>query len=150
MDTAEYKTGHLLVQLGNAVTWFRNQKMHAVGLTSSQSGAIGHIQKYGKEGMMAGDLMIQMNLSKPTVSGIVKLLEKKGLIIRRADKSDERRRIIVLTEKGRKLEGSLEHVAIQTEETLLRGMTEKERAEFNRLLKIALNNMNSYRLTKFF
>lgn len=53
--------------------------------------------------------------------------------------------LIVPSEEGLRLEESLKEVAAQTEDVLLQGMTETEQAELNRLLQIALNNINTYR-----
>ena len=52
---------------------------------------------------------------------------------------------MTLTERGIALEESLQGIAVKTEGILLQGMNEAERAEFDRLLNIALENMNSAR-----
>lgn len=67
------------------------------------------------------------------------------MIERNVDESDFRRRVIVLTEKGVSLETDLRKIDLQTEEILLYGMTEKEKAQFGYLLQMALDNMNTYR-----
>lgn len=145
MDTPKYRTGRLLVQLGNSVSWFRNQKMKKVGLTSSQSEVIRHILKHRNESLTAGDIMTQFSLSQSTVAGILKRLEKKGLLVRQADETDARKSIITLTSSGLAMESNLKLIAAQTEDLLLHGMTEEEQAEFNHLLQIALSNMNVFR-----
>ncbi len=145
MDEIKHKTGKMLIQLGNAVTWFRNQKMRPMELTSSQSGVIQYIQNHSDEKTTAGNIITRLYLSKPTISKIMKLLEKKSMIERNVDESDFRRRVIVLTEKGVSLETDLRKIDLQTEEILLYGMTEKEKAQFGYLLQMALDNMNTYR-----
>lgn len=145
MCIPKYRTGRLLVQLGNAVSWFRNQKMQGIGLTSSQSEVIRYVLKHPDERLTAGDLMAQLGLSQSTMAGILKRLEKKSLLMRQSDESDARISRILLTEKGLALEGDLLKVAAQTEEILLQGMTDAEQAEFNRLLQMALENMHSFR-----
>lgn len=147
MNTRKYKTGQLLVQLGNAVTWFRNQKMQELEITSSQSGVIQYIQKHPDRKITAGELMVQLNLSKPTVSGILKLLEKKSFLIRHTDKVDARKSIIKPTKKCLQLEEELREIVLQTEDTLLQGMNEDEQEQLNRLLEVALNNMNAFRMS---
>lgn len=146
MRAKKYKTGQCIIQLANAVTWFRNQKVQAMGLTSSQAWVIRYIQKHHNERITAGNLMEQLNLSKPTVSGIIKLLEKKSLLIRYTDEEDARKNIIVLTKKGEDLEERLEEVVMQTEDILLQGMTKEEQEQLNRLLQNALKNMNTCRV----
>lgn len=145
METTEYRTGHLLVQLGNSVTWLRNRKMKPAGLTSGQSGILGYIRKHEKEQVTAGMLMKELNLSKPTVSEMVRLLEEKSLLSRYADVSDGRKSILRLTDQYEKLEPVLKDAAEQTEEVLLRGMTEEEKETFHRLLHFTMENMKAAR-----
>ena len=40
IDKRQYRTASMIVKLGNAVTYFRNQKMDMYGLTSVQGDAI--------------------------------------------------------------------------------------------------------------
>lgn len=143
MKKSEHKTGYLLIQLGNAVTWIRNQKLQDKGLTSSQAGIIGYILKHGNQGITPGDVAEGLNLSKATVSEMLKTLEKKALIERYGDIADGRRRKIFLTEQGSSWKEYLSNVATESEEVLLQGMTAEEQTEFNRLLCIALSNVST-------
>ena len=145
MDTPLYRTGRFLVQLGNAVSGFRNQKMQRIDLTSSQSEVIRYMLRHQDAYLTAGELMAQLGLSQSTVAGILKRLEKKSLLVRQPDASDARRSRIVLTEEGLALEHQLKEIAGETEEILLRGMTAEEQAQLNHLLQMALDNMNACR-----
>ena len=62
---------------------------------------------------------------------------------RRTDENDARKIIITPTEEGLALEEYLKQNAADTEEVLLCGMTDSEKEEFYRLLKIALDNANA-------
>lgn len=145
MHIPKYRTGRLLVQLGNGVSWFRNQNMQKMGLTSSQSEVIRYILRHRDHSISPGELMEQLGLSQSTVAGILKRLEKKSLLIRQTDTTDARKSRIVLTEKGLAMEEELLQVAARTEDILLQGMTEAEQAELNRLLQLALDNMHTFR-----
>lgn len=134
-----------MVQLGNAVTWVRNQKMQVMGLTSSQSEVICYVLKHRDESITASDLMAQMNLSKPTVSGIIKQLEKKALINRKPHHKDGRKIIITPTERCFELEEYLCNISMQTDDTILQDMSEEEKTQFNRLLQTALKNLQTFR-----
>lgn len=87
--------------------------------------------------------MKQLSLSPSTMAGLLKRLENKSLIIRKTDEKDARKIIIMPTKEGVDLEDYLKETAAQTEEILLRGMTQAEQDEFYRLLKIALQNANA-------
>ena len=143
--TAKYKTGQLLVNLGNKVTWFRNQKLQIQNLTSEQAGIISFLQQQGNLGITEGKLATEMNHSKATVSETLKKMEKKSLIKRCEDPDDGRKKYIFLTEQGQiKIEYLLK-VSTATEKIILQGMSEYEQKELNRLLEIAVKNMNYFR-----
>lgn len=77
------------------------------------------------------------------MAGILKRLENKSLITRKADEKDGRKVIITSTKEGLSLEDYLKETATQTEEILLQRMTNAEQDGFYRLLKIALQNANA-------
>ncbi|MGO5097562.1 MarR family winged helix-turn-helix transcriptional regulator [Agathobaculum sp. LCP25S3_E8] len=143
MASNQFKTASMVVRLGNVVAWLRNQRMQQRDITSSQSDVIRYILKHREQPVSAGDLMKQLSLSPSTMAGLLKRLENKSLIIRKTDQNDARKIIIMPTEEGLALEDYLKETAAQTEEILLRGMTQAEQDEFYRLLKIALQNANA-------
>ena len=146
VEAAQFKTASLIVRLGNVVAWLRNQRMQKRDITSTQSDVIRYILKHRQEPVSAGDLMKEFSLSPSTMAGILKRLEHKALIARRTDEQDARKILITPTEEGLALEDYLKETAVQTEEILLRGMSEAEQAEFYRLLQIALRNANAVKM----
>lgn len=145
MDPKLFKTSGVMIRLSNALIWFRNQELQTYDLTSSQFEVVRYLLKHREANTTAGDLMRQLELSQSTVAGILKRLCAKGLIERRSDENDARRDFVTLTEKGIALEDSLQGIACKTEHILLQGMSEAERSELERLLNIALENINSAR-----
>lgn len=146
IQKSQFQTASRVVQLGNAVTWLKNQSSQFMGLTSTQSEAIRFILKnYTNKDLTAADLMDQLHLSQSTVAGIIKRLEDKSLIRRTTAPDDSRKCIITPTKKGLQLEEDLKRTAVETEHILVQGMTDSEQAEFNRLLQKALDNVNTVR-----
>ena len=145
MESSECRISGQMIQLSNALIWFRNQELQRHGLTSSQFEVIRYLLTHREAPATAGVLMQQLAISQSTVAGILKRLEAKGLICRQTDDRDARRDFVTLTEEGIALEESLKEIARKTERILLRGMSEPEQEAFNRLLHIALRNINSVR-----
>lgn len=143
IKSIQFKTASLIVKLGNAVTYYRNQKTENIGLTSIQSDAI--IAALRNPQITAKELREHLQLSQSTVAGIISRLEGKGLVTKTVDRDDARKTILSLTEQGLNLEKSLKEIALETQQCLVAGMTEQEQAEFSRLLEIALNNMKRTR-----
>lgn len=146
IDRSQFQTTTRTRQLGNAITWLRNQSTQLMGLTAAQSEAIRHILKHHqKKSITAADLMETLQLSQSTVAGIIHRLEDKGLISRSPAPDDGRKSVIHPTQQGLELEERLKQSAVETETILLQGMTQEEREEFNRLLQKALDNVNALR-----
>ena len=145
MDAELYRTSGQMIKLSNALIWFRNRELDALGLTSSQFEVVRYLLLHIGEEVTAGVLMRELGLSQSTVAGILKRLCDKCIIDRRQDESDTRRSFVRLTPKGLALEEELQGIALRSEDVLLRGMTEAEAADFYRLLSLAHSNMNSVR-----
>ncbi len=145
-EDSQLRTATKLVQLGNAVTYFRNLREKEIGLTSVQSDAMRAILK--NPGITAVMLKDEMKLSQSTMAGILFRLERKGIIMKSADKSDRRKAILSATKHGEELAEALEATALETQRELTAGMSDEEKAEFDRLLQIALDNMHAIRVGK--
>ena len=139
----QFKTASLIVKLGNAVTYYRNLKMEDIDLTSVQSDALIAILR--NPGITATQLKEHLRLSQSTVAGIIARLESKNLIEKSVDQDDGRKAILTPTEQGLALEDPLKQTALETQRFLVEGMNEDEQREFDRLLQIALENMNRVR-----
>lgn len=81
-----------------------------------------------------GDLLATMMITSGTMTNRVDQLEKAGLVRRTSNPEDRRSVLISLTDTGFSLvdEAVTDHVATQTR--LVSGISEKERADLNRLL----------------
>ena len=138
----DYEAARCVVSLANAVNNYRNKVAESFGLTAVQSDAMRCILKYRHDKKLtANDLMEYLQLSQSTVAGIIKRLCEKGLIKKVQDTSDSRRMFLELTESGTALEKNLQTLAGETEQTLLKGMTETEREKFIFLLSMAHKNI---------
>ena len=80
-----------------------------------------------------------MDVSNPTVTGILNRLEHKGLIERVECPSDARVRNIVVTEKALEIDKQLQIKFREAEEELIASLSEKEADELQRLLKKILH-----------
>jgi len=67
IQNTQFRAASLIVQLGNAVTYYRNLKMEHIGLTSVQSDAL--IAALRNPGITAARLKEQLQLSQSTAGG---------------------------------------------------------------------------------
>jgi DNA-binding MarR family transcriptional regulator len=88
-----------------------SKRMEAeLGVTGPQRLVIRVVARF--PGMLAGQLAEVLHLHPSTLTGILKRLERRGLLSRRGDPRDRRRVLLGLTKKGRQLdiqsEGTIE------------------------------------------
>lgn len=78
------------------------------GLTRSQCIALYYIDLDGSTNQK--DLAKKMNIRESTMTGLLERMERDGLIVRKPDKEDMRRKTISLTNKGEDKFSEISHV----------------------------------------
>jgi DNA-binding MarR family transcriptional regulator len=81
----------------------------------------------------AQQISIVTGRPKTSIASAVKLLQKKGLIIRRTDIADSRRRVLHLTEAGQRMYASIIKSFIEREKAMMAALDPAERRELTRL-----------------
>ena len=131
-----------IFRLNNALIKQKNRRMAEYGLTSIQADVLVFVlMNYQKREVNQLDVQAVFKLTNPTVSGIVDRLEEKGFIKRVRSEKDARFRSLVALPKGIALEDTLRNSAAEAENYLVQNMSEAEQAEFERLLKVALDTV---------
>jgi homoprotocatechuate degradation regulator HpaR len=75
------------------------------GLTEQQWRVIRVLAE--QDGIDASEVAARSFLLAPSLTRILQFLEKKGLVTRRSDSNDQRRSVLELTDRGRKVFGSV-------------------------------------------
>ncbi len=84
------------------------------------------IEKRAPEDVFQKDIEKKFDMAKSTVTGTLKLMEKKKLITREAVNYDDRLKKICLTEKGKYVNRTMMAGVIQAEEQIKKGISEEE------------------------
>src|SRR3954463_13114139 len=98
---------------------------------------------WSNNGITQMQLTERLNCEPPTVTNMVKTLEKKGFIYRKKDSADGRVSRVYLTEKGIKIREPIERIWNKQQEKLLKGLSADERKLLNQLLQQMENNLLS-------
>lgn len=83
-----------------------------------------------------------LDVSHPTVVGIVARLEKNGYLICYADKTDRRNKIVAMTERSARVIHEVQRKVAAQEEKLLQGLSAEEIEQLRRLLNTILKNVD--------
>ena len=95
--------GFQLRMLQNEVVRFIDQRARAEGLdevTQSNGWILKTLYENQNRDIFQKDIETECGMARSTVTGVVKLMERKGLIRRESVSSDARLKKLVLTEKG--------------------------------------------------
>jgi MarR family transcriptional regulator, organic hydroperoxide resistance regulator len=88
------------------------------------------------DGMSQRELAHALRLSPPTVTAMLKRLERAGTVERRPDAADGRVTRVHLTELGREREHAARKVLVGALGAVLESLSEQDRAELARLLDL--------------
>ena len=75
---------------------------------------------------------------RTTITGVVDRLVQKGLLVRRPSSRDRRARELQITEAGKRTLRGITPAVEAAQQSMLRGLTEKEGADLMRLLRKAI------------
>lgn len=103
------------------------------------------ILRHNSENMAASqkELADKLGLSTPTVAVSIKKLEKAGVVHKVADKTDLRRNLITLTEKGRQVADEAQSVFEVTEKSMFNNLSQEECKQLKKLFLRIVDNLEA-------
>ncbi len=111
------------------------------GLTLSQMMVIESF-RHSKDGYQTvQNIQNALHVAQPTVSGLVKRMEKKGLL-KRVDSKDKREKVLTLTEEGKDAINNARNGMLSIESILLASLNEEEIEQFRKLLDKIWNSLD--------
>lgn len=93
------------------------------------------------EDVFQRDVEEHLSVRRSTVSRILQLMEKRGLIVRESVPQDGRLKKISLTEKARRVHKSVEQARAEVEVRVTQGISAADMAVFFRVLEQMQNNL---------
>lgn len=137
--------GRLIKFIDNRIVKVINKNLIRFNLTATQEKAlwiIYHGQRQGKD-VFQKDIEKELDLSNPTVTGIVKRLEEKEMIKRIPSSEDARYKCLTLTENGMDIIHECMDFGVNyIEKKLTKNMTEEELNTLRTLLNRIIDNMD--------
>lgn len=126
--------GMLIKQISYQMRTHADTDLRKCDLTWSQAHLLRHLTRAGGE-MSQKQIEKEMEISHPTVVGLVQRLETKGFVESFTDEKDRRIKMVRLTEQAREHQHFMEERFREKEKLMTRGMSEEEVKELIRLLR---------------
>ena len=137
----DMRLGHIFRLISNAAKKDMDNLMKDQGLTMSQCMILEHLSNSPRDDLSQKAIERHFNLSHPTISGILKRLERNGFIKSEVSAADRRSKDISITDKARNIDDIAKKRMAEMEETILRGMSGGEAATLHALLMRVLYNI---------
>ncbi|WP_051564408.1 MarR family winged helix-turn-helix transcriptional regulator [Desulfovermiculus halophilus] len=123
---------------------YRSLHQSGIGVTPEQWSVLCCL--WEKEGLYLTEVTDKTGRDKYTISRIVNLLAKKGLVESRPDPTDKRRTNLYLTSKGRELQEPLTRLVEDFTAKVFQDFSEQDMEYAKRLTQGIVNNIEKLRL----
>lgn len=124
----------LIREIGMTIRGRANIRLAELGLNSQQGQMMGYIFEHQDKGVIQKDLADHFNRKGATITSMLQGLEKKGYIKRVIPEDNERQKKIYLLEKGSDLVEEFNDIFMEVEQSITRGLSERESETFLKLL----------------
>jgi len=91
------------------------------------------------------DVTTHLKVKPSTANGILDRMEEKELLRRTVSKTDARKRLITLTEKGKEQQETFRKIFVETEMLMVAGLEEEEVEQLHTLLHRIMTNLEEDR-----
>ena len=131
--------GRLLKRISCNIKTRADAQLNQYGLTLSQVHVLRCIEASGGETTQKA-LEQKLEVSHPTIVGLIARLEKNGYVVCRAGTAKERSKRVAVTEKGREQKKQIERHRQRTDQLLLKGLSQEETGTLRHLLEVLVQN----------
>ena len=135
LDSMSYR----LVRVAKAHRGLVAEGLAELGLHTGQELVL--MQLWREDGLRHSDLAQRIGVAPPTVTKVLRGMDRTGLVTREADSQDARASRVWLTERGRSLREPVEGLWQAVERRVLRGVDRSERDRVERALARMLDNV---------
>lgn len=136
----EKDIGYLMKNINDRLKTRADADLGRYNLTFAQSRVFGFLNSCGGAASQK-DIERYLEVSHPTVVGLVSRLEQRGFVLCRVDAADRRNKIVELTEQARTIGQDMERSVAATEAELLSGLSASDVDELRRMLTVMYGNL---------
>lgn len=133
--------GYLLKSINDKLEVKGNADMAKFGLTFPQSRVLAVLHDSGGK-MTQKELECSLEVSHPTVTGLVSRMQKQGFLDTRQSETDRRYKIITLTDKARSVGEELDRAVEKNSQIMLAGLSVEQVGALYDMLTIIDRNIS--------
>ena len=136
----EKDIGYLIKNINDKLKVKADADLKHSNLTLAQSRVLAFLDRRGGQATQK-EIEVYLEVSHPTVVGIISRMKKNGHLRCWVDETDKRNKIVALTEQARALGEEMEQRISANEKMLLASLSEADIKKLKQMLLIIYNNL---------
>lgn len=132
--------GYLIKSINDKLKVKADEEMKGFGLTFSQSRVLGYLNMNGGQATQK-EIEDFLEVSHPTVVGIVSRMERSGFLTTWFDTKQQRSKMVALTEKARTVGEDMDAMIQHQESELMEGLSQEDAKTLERILSTIYQNL---------
>ncbi|EOI2438288.1 MarR family winged helix-turn-helix transcriptional regulator [Klebsiella pneumoniae] len=140
MDNRQLTSSHLLYLTAHHWRLAVNRRLKNLGLSQASWVAVASIARH-QQPLSQSELAQELGVESPTIVPLIHRLVALGLVERITTASDKRKRLLVVTDKGKALYEQVKTVADDLREEILTAITPQEQEQTQRVLEKLLREV---------
>ncbi len=132
--------GYLIKNINDKLKVKADADLKHYNLTLAQSRVFAFLHKCGGQATQK-EIEVFLEVSHPTVVGIVSRMEQNGHVVSRTDNHDKRNKIVNLTNQAEALGMNMEHNILANEQKMLASLSDKDIERLRKMLLIVYKNL---------
>ncbi|HIT85349.1 MAG TPA: MarR family transcriptional regulator [Candidatus Ornithomonoglobus intestinigallinarum] len=133
--------GFYIKRINDYILADTNERLKKLDLTFSQMHILIYILMHGGRDVRQRDILHYFNIAHPTVVGLLRRMEKKGLVCVESDPDDRRGNCVTALPKANAILEQLKEGQLHIEALLTKELTPEQQAELKKILKIIYGGM---------
>jgi DNA-binding MarR family transcriptional regulator len=139
----ESSLGYLVNHLARLLAQALRERIEPHGVVPGQFAQL--LALYESDGLTQAQLCTRVQIEQPTMANTLARMERDGLITRTPDPADQRRSLVRLTQRARRLEPDLVAAARTVNTLATQGLTDDQITTFHTALRAAIANLEAAR-----
>ncbi len=137
---AEKDIGYLIKNINDRLKIKADADLKYSKLTLAQSRVLTFLDSQGGQATQK-EIEVYLEVSHPTVVGIISRMEQNGYLRHWADEADKRNKIVALTEQAKALGKEMKHRVSANEKLLLASLSEDDIKKLRQMLLTMYSNL---------
>lgn len=134
--------GYLIKMVSDKLRIRGDADLGKFGLTFAQSRVLAFLTDRESGQALQKDIETALQVSHPTVVGLITRMEREGFLTTAPDPKDRRNKVVCLTDKAYHVAGVLEKEVSRNDDEITKSLSEEQKKQLWDMLMVVYNNLS--------